>query len=59
MTCPDPVIRDLNEYLNGLDREDWLLDTMEVFECDSYTEDGEFIYFYRNGEHVTTFERRR
>lgn len=55
----DPVIASLNAHLRELDREDAIADLMEVWGADEYEEDGEFLYLYRGGEYLTTFERRR
>lgn len=55
----DPVIASLNAHLRELDRQDSILDLMEVYGADEYEERDGFLYLYRDGEYLTGFERRR
>ena len=41
------------------EHEDYLGELMEAWDADSFEEKGGLLYLYRNGEYVTTFERRR
>lgn len=56
---PDPHTLAMFAAGHDNEHEDSILDLMEVYGADEYEERDGFLYLYRGGEYLTTFERKR